>query len=271
MLLEAEDEGAESMESVKERIYFSSRSGETLCGILSVPAGRRNPAVVVMCHGFSTGKDGRTYSRMESILNAGGAASFRFDFFGHGESGGKFEDITLTRAVEDTESALGWVRARGFSEVALLGSSFGGLAALCAAGGRDDLLGLALKSPVTRPLELLSARVHGRSPETWKKKGFIEVTGADGRPLRLNVSFLEDALGYGEREAAEGIRVPTMIVHGSRDETVPLGFSRRAAARIPGCRLEVIRGADHTYSNPAHFERMLRLLSAFLLEVCHRP
>jgi pimeloyl-ACP methyl ester carboxylesterase len=60
------------------------------------------------------------------------------------------------------------------------------------------------------------------------------------------------------------IRAPALIVHGNQDETVPLGQSREAAALIPDCRLEVIGGADHTYSDPKHFEKMLALISDFI-------
>jgi len=50
------------------------------------------------------------------------------------------------------------------------------------------------------------------------------------------------------------------------DETVPLEQSKRTADLIPNCRLEILEGADHTYSDPQHFEQMLDLISRFILQ-----
>jgi hypothetical protein len=35
---------------------------------------------------------------------------------------------------------------------------------------------------------------------------------------------------------------------------------------LPDCRLEIIEGADHRYSRPEDFEKMLGMISAFVLE-----
>ncbi len=41
------------------------------------------------------------------------------------------------------------------------------------------------------------------------------------------------------------IKVPSLIIHGSRDPLVPLGHGRHTARCIPGARLEVINGMGH--------------------------
>jgi hypothetical protein len=146
-----------------------------------------------------------------------------------------------------------------------VGSSFGGFASILAASRSDDLFVLALKSPVSDYLGLLIERDHGRDIEAWKQEGFIVVEGADGKNLRLNYSFFEDAERIRGYAFVENINVPTLIVHGDRDETVPLEQSRKVAELIPDCNLEVIRGADHVYSDPEHFELMLYLISDFVV------
>ena len=81
---------------------------------------------------------------------------------------------------------------------------------------------------------------------------------------KLNYSFFEDAEKVSGFEAAKKIKVPALIVHGSQDKVVPVEQSRKTASLIPNCRLEIIEGADHKYSKPEDFERMLKLISEFV-------
>jgi hypothetical protein len=250
---------------MKRKIGFSSSQGHELCGILSDPTGDKRKPPIVLCHGFTTSKDGRTYVRLEQILNRKDFSTFRFDFFGHGESAGDFADITISEAVDDVQSAIRLMKKFGYGRIGLVGSSFGGFASILAAGRSDDVFVLALKSPVSDYLGLLIARDHGRDIEDWKQKGFIFVESSDGNSRRLNYSFFTDAERIRGYALAGKIKVPTLIVHGDRDETVPLSQSQKAFESIPNCRLEVIQGADHTYTDPKHFEIMIGLISDFVV------
>jgi pimeloyl-ACP methyl ester carboxylesterase len=250
---------------MKKKVFFPSRQKNKLCGILSDPSDGKGCPLIVLCHGFSTSKDGRTYTTLEEMLNEGGVGTFRFDFFGHGESEGKFEDITISEAIDDVLSAIRYIQESGYERIGLMGSSFGGYASIVAAGQSGDLIGLALKSPVSDYLGLLIALDRGHDIEAWRQDGFFAFEGADGEKRRLNYSFYEDAGNYDGYLYARKIKAPALIVHGDKDMTVDLEQSKKAAALIPDCRLEIIRDADHIYSNPKHFERMLDLIANFLL------
>lgn len=255
---------------MKEKIDFQNSAGISLRGILSDPLpGSGNP-IVILCHGFSTHKGGRTNTSLEKTFNAAGWATFRFDFFGHGESGGNFEDITISEAVDDVGRAIEFVRGSGHRQIALVGSSFGGLASLLTASERSDLFVLALKSPVSDYMDRLIFQNHKNRIREWKETGFIQITGAGNQRLRLNHSFYEDAKKFKGYEAAERITIPTLIVHGNKDETVPFEQSLKTAKLISNCRLEILDGADHIYSQPAHFEKMLDLISSFVLDHIRR-
>jgi len=250
---------------MKRKIFFQSSKGHKLCGILSDPSGDKHRPLIVLCHGFTTSKDGRTYVRLEEILNQKAFSTFRFDFFGHGESAGEFADITISEAVDDVQNAIRFVKDSGYERIGLVGSSFGGFVSILTAGQSYDLFVLALKSPVSDYVGLLIARDHDIDVEAWRQEGYITVEGADGKNLRLNYSFFADAERIQSYAFAEKINAPTLIVHGDQDETVPLAQSQKAADLIPNCRLEVIEGADHTYSYPQHFKRMLDLISDFVV------
>ena len=254
-----------NLRNMPEKIFFRSAAGIGICGILSGPCpGTRVPGAV-LCHGFATGKDGRTYVRLEEILNDAGVATLRFDFFGHGESGGDLADITVSEAVDEVAGALAFIHSRGYAPLGLMGSSFGGLAAVLAAADAPDLACLALKSPVSDTLARLLAERDGQSLEDWRSSGSIPLTDDEGKGLRLDYTFYEDAESVRVYDAASRISLPTLIVHGAADETVPVDQSRRLASILPRGRLEILPGADHRYSRNADFEIMLQRISAFII------
>jgi len=65
---------------------------------------------------------------------------------------------------------------------------------------------------------------------------------------------------------AEGIKIPTLIVHGNKDESVPIEKSKKLTNLIKNSKLEIVKGADHNYSNPEHFEKMIKLISEFIIK-----
>ncbi len=249
-----------------EKIYFKNSKGINLCAILSNQVSKKDGPIIILCHGFSTSKDSYTNIRMEEILNKHNIATFRFDFFGHGESEGKFEDITISEAVDDIRSSIKYLKHIGYSKFGLLGSSFGGIASIIAASRTDELYVLALKSPVSDYEEKEYATKSREELEVWKKKGYKYYMDGDSKGLRLNYSFFEDFKNNNGYIAAKRIKIPTLIVHGDKDESVPIEQSRKIARIIKSCKLEIIDGADHRYSKPRDFERMLYLLSKFIID-----
>jgi len=251
---------------VKDKFLFSNGHGFKLCGVLSNPTGETKVPIIILCHGLSTSKDGRTCSRLETMLNQKGISTFRFDFYGHGESEGTFEDITLSEAINDVHEAIHFLFNAGYEKLGLMGSSFGGFASLIAASELLELILLALKSPVSDYLGLLIARDQEIEIPLWKQKGFISVVGSDGKNLQLNYSFYKDAETIKSYDAIRKIKASAMIVHGDKDRTVPLEQSIHCAHLMEDCRLEIIQGADHTYTQPRHFERMLSLIEDFIID-----
>jgi alpha/beta superfamily hydrolase len=249
---------------VKDKLFFSNGEGFKLCGVISNPTENTKNLMITMCHGLTTSKDGRTYTRLESMLNKKGFSTFRFDFFGHGESEGKFEDLTISEAVRDVHKAILFLRDSGYTKIGLMGSSFGGFASLIAASQLPELRLLALKSPVSDYLGLLIARDQNIDIQQWEKTGSTSVLSSDGRHLKLNYTFFKDAETIKSDDAIKRIKVPTQIVHGNKDKTVPLEQSTKCKQLIESCRLEIIEGADHTYTQPRHFEKMLSLIADFI-------
>jgi pimeloyl-ACP methyl ester carboxylesterase len=70
--------------------------------------------------------------------------------------------------------------------------------------------------------------------ERWKKEGSLAIPDAVGKPVAVHYAFIEEARKH---PPWPEVPCPTLIVHGTRDETVPVENSRRYAASRPSVRL----------------------------------
>src|SRR5512139_2578035 len=135
------------MRSVEERFSFLDPHGHRVAAILTTPDGESD-RIAILCHGFLSSKTSSTNNALTRLLVDQGIATFRFDFFGQGESQGPFEQITTTMAIEQANLAIDLMKEKGYRQVGLMGSSFGGLVSILTASRRTDLACLALKCPV---------------------------------------------------------------------------------------------------------------------------
>lgn len=245
-------------------ITFTDAAGHRIAAILASPDGP-NTNIAILCHGFWSGKNSSTNKALTRLLTARGIATLRFDFFGQGESDGPFEAITVTIALGQADAAIQWAEAEGYRDIALVGSSFGGLIALLAAARHPTLRCLAVKCPVPDFPELLRLEFGDAGMAEWHRTDTIpDLTGQPGR-LALRYAFYEDSLRYSGYDAAGSITAPTLIVQGDRDELVPLHQSHHLHKALAGpARLELLDGADHGFTAAAHFHRMTGLICDWL-------
>jgi uncharacterized protein len=131
------------------RIKWRTLDGLQLAGTLvalNEPADR----ALVLVHGAGVDREeGGFFTRLAKRLGEVGVASLRYDLRGHGESGGRQEEMTLAAHLNDIRVALAQAReATGARDISLLGTSFGGgLAAYYAAKQPDELTRLVLLNP----------------------------------------------------------------------------------------------------------------------------
>lgn len=263
---------------MEQIVSFLDGLGHRVAGLLATPD-RPSDCLAVLCHGFLSHKSSTTNKTLTRLLNERDIATLRFDFFGHGESQGPFEDITTTIGIAQAMAAIEEAVSRGFGHIGLVGSSFGGLVSILTAArwseyraagrasGRDlpTLACLALKCPVVDFGEELRLEFGPEGMAEWKITDTIpNILGGTGR-IRLRYAFYEDALGLIAYEPARRIDAPTLIVQGDCDELVPLHQSRRFFESLPGVkRLELLPGADHQFSKGNDFRAMTSLLVAWI-------
>ncbi|MBO4993934.1 MAG: alpha/beta hydrolase, partial [Alistipes sp.] len=67
--------------------------------------GERVP-MVVLCHGFMGNMQSGLLIKIAELLQAQGIASIRFDFNGHGQSEGRFQDMTVLNEIVDAKKVI---------------------------------------------------------------------------------------------------------------------------------------------------------------------
>jgi len=257
----------------------------TIRGVVAAPPGARALPTVVVLHGFKGFMDWGFYPELTRRLNARGLGVVRFNFSGSGvgEDRERFTDEpaffanTPSREVDDVERVRAWLDSGAAPEVdarrlALLGHSLGGAVALLHAARRGDYLAFVGWASVAT-----FRRFPSEVEALWRRQGFVEIPNVRTKEiLRLGLGWLEDldrhARALDVLAAGRRLTSPTLLLHGTDDEAVPLAEGRALAeALAPRARLELVEGANHTFwaahplsGVPATLARVLARTAGFL-------
>lgn len=256
------------------------RNGMTLRGMMHLPdghgEGQRFPAVILF-HGFTGNKlePHRLFVKISRALAAQGLACFRFDFLGSGESDGDFEDMTVAGEVEDANAILDMVKTHpnvDASRVVLLGLSMGGLVASLVAGERsDEIHRLVLLAPAATMYR--RADEYDRAVAAGEVPDGLDIAGKDvafdnGGNL-VGRAFLDGLRGMDAYATAKGYDGPVLLVHGTRDDAVPVQASYDYQEKCYGnkAQLCILDGADHTFNKYEWEQTVISEITRFLASV----
>jgi len=139
-----------------ETPLFFRNGNYKLFGVLSEPETDDSPLWsssigVAVCHPFAEEKliAHRTLVNLGRRLTKEGVHCLRFDYMGHGDSEGDFEDSTVESGLSDIRSAVEVIRQRAkVRRVGLVGFRFGGTLASLACSGMSGIDFLIIVAPV---------------------------------------------------------------------------------------------------------------------------
>ena len=204
-----------------EEVFFSASDGVKLHGWF-VPSEKE--ATLLWFHG-NAGNIGHRLENLEMLHSRLGVNVFIFDYRGYGRSKGSASE---KGTYLDAEAAIEYVRSRqgpdNKESLVLFGRSLGCAVAVEMAT-RHRVRGIILESPFT------SIRAMGQRTYPFLPVGILS---------RLVEARYDSLSKIGE------VHSPLMIIHGDRDDTVPIELARELfeAANEPK-RFYTIEGADH--------------------------
>ncbi|WP_025321238.1 alpha/beta fold hydrolase [Deferrisoma camini] len=207
---------------------------------------------VVFCGGFTSTMDGTKATALEAHCRRRGTAYVRFDYAGHGASGGRFEDQTVGSWTRDALAVLDRV-ARG--PVVLVGSSMGGWVASLVIRERPDrvrgLVTVAAAPDFTA--ELVEPHLDPDARERLRRAGRILVPNPYGpEPTVITRQLLDDGRARRVLDGPIPLDGPARLLHGLADDQVPWTLSVRLAEALatPDARVILVKGGDHRLSDP---------------------
>ena len=214
--------------------------------------------------GFNSDMQGTKALALDAWAAGQGRACVRFDYSGHGESGGAFIDGTIGRWLEESLAVLEQFCS---GPQVVIGSSMGGWLALLLAremakrtGRRVSLAGLVLIAPAPDFTEALMWNAF--SPEVKKE---IETNGVwlrpsqYGEPYPITRALIEEGRKHLLLGSAIEVGCPVRILQGAQDPDVPWQHAFALAHRLPAddVVLTMIQDGDHRLSRPQDIARLI--------------
>jgi pimeloyl-ACP methyl ester carboxylesterase len=220
--------------------------------------------------GFKSDMKGTKAEALDRWAESEGRACVRFDYSGHGESGGAFTDGTISRWLE--ESVAVYLQFARDAQV-LIGSSMGGWLALLLAKavserpGAAPIAGMVLIAPaVDFTEELMWKQFPDAARQQIEQMGVWMRPSAYGEePYPITRELIED----GRRHLLLGglieTRCPVHILQGVEDPDVPWRHAIELISRFSrdDVVLTLIKDGDHRLSRPEDIERLIGAVKEF--------
>ncbi|MGH6912633.1 MAG: alpha/beta hydrolase [Geminicoccales bacterium] len=216
----------------------------------------RSPGVL-FCGGYTSDMTGTKAAAIERWCRAEGRACVRFDYSGHGQSDGRFEDGTIGAWAEDARAIVDRI-APGPQIV--VGSSMGGWIMLLVALARPErvhaLVGIAAAPDFTE--DLLLAQATDAQRRDLARQGFWMQSSAYGEPYPVTAKLIEEGRRQLLLRAPIPITCPVHLLHGQRDPDVPWRTALRLAERLQSedVTVELIKAGDHRLSTEPDLARI---------------
>src|SRR5215213_2294198 len=207
----------------------------------------RTPTVAFL-GGFRSDMAGTKAMALGEWARRTGRAFVRFDYLGHGQSSGRFEDGTIGRWLDDSLAVLDLLTE-------------GRLVLLAARARPERLAGLVLIAAAPDFTERMLLK--GLSPEDRAK---LQRDGRLERPSQYSPEpsvftwkLIEEGRNHLLLDKPLALPCPVRLLHGQSDPDVPWEYSLQIARHLeaPEVITTFIKGGDHRLSTPSDIARLI--------------
>ncbi len=221
--------------------------------------------------GFRSDMEGSKAEALAALARDARRPGFRFDYSGHGASGGEFLNGTISGWLEQschmfTRKALG--------RRIVVGSSMGGWLALLLCRelrirnprAADRIAGLVLLAPAA---DMTADLMWENFPEQVRaeivQRGVWQRPSLYGEPYAITARLIEDGRRHLMLKEGLELSCPVRILQGDVDPDVPAAHAVKVFGALRGAdvTLTLVKGGDHRLSTPGNLmllrETVLRL------------
>jgi pimeloyl-ACP methyl ester carboxylesterase len=220
--------------------------------------------------GFRSDMTGSKASAVDEFGAAHGLSVTRFDYSGHGQSGGDFNQGTISRWLEEAEA----VFATTTGPQVVIGSSMGGWLALLLTlaqrrRGSDRVEGLVLIAPATDMTELMLAQMPKKYQKLLDKQGYVDTPSEySAEPYRINKTLIDDGKQHLLFGRAIALGCPVTILQGARDKDVPKEHTAKLVQHLltDPVVFTLVPDGDHRLSRPEDLALLARSIETIIAE-----
>jgi pimeloyl-ACP methyl ester carboxylesterase len=223
--------------------------------------------------GFNSDMKGTKAAALDRWAGEQDRACVRFDYSGHGESGGAFTDGTIGRWLEES---LGIFTTFCRGPQVVIGSSMGGWLALLMVQALRQRASTGQPASV-KALVLIAPAVDFTEELMWKQfspelKRQIEQTGVWERPSQyseqpylVTLRLIEEGRDHLLLGGMIETGCPVRILQGVQDPDVPWNHAVELTSRLArdDVVLTLVKDGDHRLSRPEDIERLLAVVAEF--------
>lgn len=223
---------------------------------------------VVFLGGLKSDMQGSKALHLEDWAKRTGRAFLRFDYSGHGESSGTFTEGCIGDWAEDVEAAI--ITLTEGPQI-LVGSSMGGWQALLFARRHPELVagmvGIAAAPDFTED-GMWDDWTEAQKAEL-VETGQVALPSDYGEPYIITRRMIEDGRKQLVLRSPLVIDAPVRLLQGTADADVDMSVALRLLAHMegPDIRLELVKGADHRFSDAYCLSRIEAAIEDVLTHV----
>lgn len=233
---------------MEKPIVFKNKSGKQLIGILHLPEGKGRFPLAVICHGFGATKSRRRIVELARDLEKKEIVAFRFDFEGCGDSQGDLKNATIRNEISDLELAIKKIsRQKNIDKrrITLISESFGSaIVLLYLAQNKILAKTLVFWAPAFNQRKLIPVWFTKSEIKKWQKQGYFI-----RKEKIMGINYFKENKDKDYSFLLSKIKVPILILHGRKDETVPVEFSKKLAQNCKNIKLKIYPKAEHNFEN----------------------
>ena len=227
-------------------------------------------AGLVWLPGFKSDMVSTKASALDAYCAREGRALLRFDYSGHGQSGGRFEEATLSHWLEES---LALIHSATQGPQVLVGSSMGGYLALLVAralwraGEGQRLAGLVLVAPAVDFTEALIWR--NASDEArraiMENGSWLRPSAYSAESYPITRALIEDGRRHLMLGGTIRAHCRVAILQGMLDEDVPFSHAMTLVEHMAGdsVTLTLVKDGDHRLSREEDIPLLLSTIESF--------
>ncbi len=228
---------------------------------------RKAKNIVIFCHGYKGYKDWGAWNLVAEIIAKQNLFFVKMNFSHNGGTKQQpidFPDLeafgnnNFTIELDDISSVLDWLekdkniqKEINLNQITLIGHSRGGGIVLVKASEDPRIKKVITWSSVSD----FGSRFPNESQlKVWKENGVAYITNARTHQqmphyFQFYTNFKENESRLNIKSAVEKLNIPFLIIHGTKDETVPIQEANKINSWNPKSQLQLIEFANHSFGS----------------------